>query len=180
MPVVAAAELETQCRERDVELVVHDHQAVERHLVEVEQPLHRAARLVHVRRRLRQHGPLALHALLGHVGTGTLVRREPTLRACGQLVEHEEAEVVPGAGVLGTGVPQPDDQPGRGVAAHGAHPRRTEPRPRTPFGPTRTGYIPPGVAVSSITSHASAVTPERRRGRIGLVGADRPLTVSTH
>src|SRR5207244_2472230 len=61
-PVVAAlaaAELEPDLPGRDVELVVHHDQGGRLDLVELAQPGHRAARLVHVRRRLGQHGPRA-------------------------------------------------------------------------------------------------------------------------
>ena len=124
---------------------------------------------------------MALQPLLGHLRVRALVRREPAARRGGELLHDEEADVVPGGGVVGAGVAQTDDEPGRGVGAHGvilpygdgssgaapAGPAGTPCR----VGPVSIGIYPPGGIC--LARHISlTLTPKRLCTRdYGAVGA---------
>ena len=99
-----------QAAEGEVELVVDDDGSLQRHPVLVAERLRRRSRVVHEGLRLGQDQLIAA----GRDPRGQRFRRpvfELDVAAGGELVDHPEAEVVAGGGVLGTGIAQPDDQP---------------------------------------------------------------------
>src|SRR5215475_529949 len=122
-PVVtalAAADLRPYRPEVEVELVVYCNDPIRRNLVEAGEVRDRRAKQVHEGRRLRDHELRSAGAqkALGQLGCrapGSAELRADTSR---QKVGHEEAGVVPVAGVVGTGVAEPDDQPCAGTISH--------------------------------------------------------------
>src|SRR3954454_24187656 len=116
-PVVAAlaaAALEADSRERQVELVVHHDEVSGRDGVVVEQAADGATGLVHV-----GHGPGQHDAAAGQPAFAdqrpcplALPRGELDPGAVGQLVEHHGADVVAVAGISRPRVAQADDQEG--------------------------------------------------------------------
>src|SRR3954451_174199 len=109
---LAAAALEPDAGEREIELVVDDDEVGGGEMGVVEQAADRAAGLVHVGRRTGQHDPPAGEpALAGErAGAGALAGGELDAGPGGQLLEHHDADVVPVARVAGPGVAEPDDQ----------------------------------------------------------------------
>src|SRR3954452_16198342 len=111
---LAAAALEPDGGERDVQLVVHDHQVGDVEVVVVEQAADRPAGLVHVGRRLGEDDAAPGQATLTgeRAGAGALARGQPDAGAPGQLLQHHGADVVPVPRVAGPGVAEADDQEG--------------------------------------------------------------------
>ena len=111
--VVAAAELDPQRAEGDVELVVDGDDVRRVDLVERGERLDRAAGLVHVAAAAGEHdaGPAQGQPALDDVGATRLVGAERRSHPGGQLVGDEVADVVPVPGVGRTGVAETDDQP---------------------------------------------------------------------
>jgi hypothetical protein len=105
----AAAALEPDDAEREVEVVVHDDQAVEAGLEETGGAHDGAAGQVHVGARLGQDDAAAGQASLEHLAAGA-VRLEPAAGAGGEQLGDHEADVVPVAGVAGAGIAEPDHE----------------------------------------------------------------------
>src|SRR4051794_16609017 len=109
---LAAAALEPDGGEGEVELVVDDDEVGGVHVVVVQQAADRAAGLVHVRRRPGEDdAPAGQPSLTGErAGPGALAGGELETGAGGQLLEHHDPDVVPVAGVARAGIAEPDDQ----------------------------------------------------------------------
>jgi len=56
--------------------------------------------------------PRNAEAALTGLGMPALMASEPYPVLVGQKFDHLEADVVTGGGVLGPGIPEPDDEPG--------------------------------------------------------------------
>ena len=97
VPAVAAAALEPQRAEGQIELVVHDDDALDGDLVEPGHRHHRAARLVHERPRLGQHHRHAGQPSLDDVRADPCAPAKRPPARVGEQVHDEEAGVVPGA-----------------------------------------------------------------------------------
>ena len=80
-------------------------------LPEAGHPAHRLAADVHVLHRLAADDPLAAQRALRTPRRPAWSSGGPGAGAPGQLVDHHEAEVVAGPGVLAARVPEPDHQP---------------------------------------------------------------------
>ena len=118
----AAADARAHLAERQVDLVVHDQHALQRQLQRAARRADRAAGLVHVGLRA-QHGharspravpPAASPAPAGaplDVAPAEAVPGLAELPARDERLGDREADVVPGARVLGARVAEPDDQP---------------------------------------------------------------------
>src|SRR3954462_10608400 len=111
---LAAAALEPHGGEREVKLVVDDDEVGGVQVVVVQQAADRAAGLVHVRRRPGEDDPPSGQPALAGEGSraGPLAGGELDAGPGGELLEHHDADVVPVAGVAGTGIAEPDDQEG--------------------------------------------------------------------
>ena len=109
VPVVAAAELQLQRAEGQVQLVVHDDDPARLDLEELGGTRDWAAGEVHERPRLHQHNATVGQAPFEHLGTA-LVRLELAADARGEFVRNHEAHVVPVARVARTGVAETDEQ----------------------------------------------------------------------
>ena len=121
VPVVAATLLQPERARRQVQLVMHHDDAVDRRLEEVAQRRSGATRVVHVRPRLGEHCPLAGEPGLDHFAASLVALELPT-DPPGKDVEHHEADVVPVAGVLRAWVAQAEHEPGASVG-HCLRPR---------------------------------------------------------
>src|SRR3954469_22158631 len=150
-PVVAAlaaAPLEHEIAEREVELVVDDEQPLRLDLEEAAGGGDLPAGLVHVRRRDGEHEALPRSAAgrrqsrLCDLRPGA-VRGEPHPEVRRELRHDHRTDVVPVARVLGARVAQPDDEPGPeplGVLGHRGTPSSWNGTgPRFPSGPCRCG-----------------------------------------
>ena len=107
----AAAELQPDAAEVDVELVVDDHDVGGRHRVELRQRPDLAARLVHVASAAWPAPPAGRRACPVTTSAPDFLctlNVEPD--ALGQQVGDDEAEVVPGRGVVGPGIAQAHHQ----------------------------------------------------------------------
>src|SRR5687767_9570750 len=89
--------------EGDVELVVHDDEAIGLGLVPPRELADRAPRVVHVCRWTCEHDSLAAERRLGD-GAPTLVALQARARPTEQDIDDHRAHVVPRRGVLLTGV----------------------------------------------------------------------------
>src|SRR5690348_11888942 len=87
---------------------------VRRDLVELRQRGDRPAGLVHVGVRPDQHelGAANAQTTLDHITATVLVTTKAGTQTSSQLVSDEVADVVPGAGVLRSRIPETDDEPG--------------------------------------------------------------------
>src|SRR6266568_5228643 len=160
MPVVAAAQLQPDRAERDVEIVVHDDYPVRRDLIEIPECGDRTAGQVHVRHRLterdRQPGQPA-----GRYRRARPVPPEPRAHPVSEQVGDHVPGVVPVARVLGARITEPRDQPALVRHACSLQAALTfRPVPSAgPFRPVPSASPPsgePGQAVSSAAGAADS------------------------
>ena len=157
MPGEPAAQAHLDPARLEVDLVVHDCDRVERHLVEPRCGAERAPREVHVRLGLQQPEPKVIEPDLGELPRELRAERA-VMTAC-ELVDDHPAGVVAVAGVLAARVAQADDEE---IERRGA------------FAPTEEAHrcdplfllSEPGSAASpSAGVSPSAVSPRRPRPR---------------
>ena len=108
VPGETAAEAGLDAAEFEIDLIVDDEQALERHLVESGGGLHGAAGVVHVRVRLEKRETPFGYANLGKMTTELALER-PAVTTC-ELFDDHEADVVAVTLVPPTRVPEPDDE----------------------------------------------------------------------
>jgi hypothetical protein len=106
----AAADLEPDATEFQVEIVVDDDDVRRRHRVELCQRPDLAAGLVHVAARLGQQDRMPGQPAADDLRAGTLVRLEFRTEPRGEQVGDHESQVVPGPGVVVSGIAQADHQ----------------------------------------------------------------------
>src|ERR1700712_127324 len=150
VPALAAAALEPDDAELEVQVVVHHDEVLGRHREEAQRVRHGAAREVHVPAGLGPDRPGPGQPPLGHVRPRLAVRGEATAGAPGEHVGDREPDVVPGAVVLRPRVAQPGDQDGagRGRPGGGHHDR---------FAPLAVGQSSlPGVSPSAAAGSSGA------------------------
>ena len=106
----AAALADTEPAKRQVELVMDDQCALQRHPVLCPQRLGRQSREVHHRLRLGEDQlPVADADPAGERLGGAV--GDPRPMAPGQLVDHQEAQVVPRTLIVPAGIAQADHEP---------------------------------------------------------------------
>src|SRR6478672_10469486 len=121
LAAVAAIELEAGGARREVELVVRQQRFFRLDLPVAQRGGDRLAAEVHEGRRLEQPDRLPRDLDLGRLAEQLGFQPEAAAEAVHQGVNKPEPGVVPGPGVFGTGVSQPDDE---AQASHADAPRR--------------------------------------------------------
>jgi hypothetical protein len=100
---------EPELSERQREVVDHHEEVAERRVLAGEHLADREARLVHVRQRLDEREVEPAVAAEHDVRRVAPAALTAPARALGDPIHHEPADVVAGAGVLGTRVAEPHD-----------------------------------------------------------------------
>src|SRR5690606_13430547 len=116
LPAITAALTDTQCPERDIEIVRRDDQLRKLDLIEIDQAAHRDAAVVHVGLRLdQQNAPVTDHAI-GDLRL-FLAARERQGIAAREVLDRPETAIL--AGLRGVGP--------RTVESYGHEARTSEP-----------------------------------------------------
>ena len=110
LATVPAIELEPGRARWQVQLIVRHQHLLGLDLVVRQRAQDRQATAVHVGRGAQQPEDRARHARLGDLGVQLAVQRKRHAQVGGQGIDEPEPGVVPGSGMLGTGIAQPDDE----------------------------------------------------------------------
>src|SRR5262249_11253221 len=96
VPAMRASRSYPQLPQRQVEIVTHHQQIVERRLIKIDHFSDASAAQVHEGLGLDQQDPAGILLKLGHLSLETILK-PASAGACRQVVDHLETNVVPGS-----------------------------------------------------------------------------------